>query len=200
MSLLTATTMLSPTNTSSQGGFSSSMVDGAADVGKINSWISAGVVTLLGAVALVIAYFLFTNPNPDSTPASGTVQPGVSCTLNKQTDSNGNTSSYYACTMTVQYNDTAGTSRSAPLSTSGSNNYQAGNSIAIEYNPTNFSDVRVAGLSNAAIGGIIVGVTLLVVGLTYVNTYFVMKSKSYAALTGTADAIGMVASAVNPRR
>ena len=63
-----------------------------------------------------------------------------------------------------------------------------GKSVTVNYDPNNPHSARV-GFSNRKLGTILIISALVVCLLVGLNTYFIMKSKTYAAVTGGMDAL-----------
>lgn len=138
---------------------------------RIRSVITCIVVSIIALVLIGVGIHLATQPTRKAT-VEGVV---------KSVDSSSQM-------MNISY--TIG-EHTYNLSTTGT--MPVGTSVLIYYDQSNPMDARISTqLSNKTISIILILGAIVVTGLVYFNTYFVFKSKQYAAVTGGLDVAGQV--------
>lgn len=141
----------------------SDVYTGTAVVGKVQSIIGAIAVTAVGLFFIVISVALIRKKNIYTGRITGIVQKSGSIT-------------------TVSYS-VSGKNYTTPLQ----RHYTVGQSVKLQYNPSNPADAQEATISPRLLGSIILAITIIVMLLTYISTYFTLKYKQFAATVGTED-------------
>lgn len=150
-------------------------MDILGDYEKVRSLLGCVLVTSIGVVVIAFGVHLLKAPVRHLT-TKGTVTSYTSQTnmINVSYTVNGNV--YY-------------------LTTSGQ--IGVGSNVDVLYDANNPSNARLTTqMSNKKFGAILIGVSVLVMALTYLGTYFVFKSKTFAEVTGGLDVASQVASIV----
>jgi|NOAtaT_6_FD_contig_21_121372_length_523_multi_3_in_0_out_0_1 hypothetical protein len=139
---------------------------------KIHSIIGCVVASIVGIIMIGISIHLI------MTPVRKASVEGKVTTYNPQTKAT--TVSYKVGNNTYFLNS--------------SGNSAVGNSVLVLYETNNPSNARLSTqISNKKLALILLGMAIVIMALTYLSTYFVFKSKTYAAVAGGLDIASDVA-------
>ena len=148
-------------------------MDVIAGYEKIHSVIGTIFVTIIGIVLVGVSIHLLLAPTRKSS-VEGTVV------------------SYDPSTGWVRVSYTIG-SNTYFLTSQGS--MSKGSTVTVLYEQGNPSNARLSTqMSNKTIALILISVTIVIMAITYISTYFVFKSKRYAAVAGGLDIASQVLS------
>jgi len=156
----------------------------SASFGRIMTYIYSVILTGISLLLIYVGVKILKTPQTYTGKTSAKVNT-VDCTKNIVNSSNGS-STTYNCSISVTYkvNDVDYTTS---LQDASSYEIKTGDSVNIEYNPTNPADSRISQISSKTLGwgAIILGVIILLG--TIVHVYLVRRYKFFAAGTGVAD-------------
>ena len=159
-------------------GFGETAYTGVATFGRFRAITGAIVAVLIMLVMWVIGFNMLTS---DKKVVKGTVKDAK--LLSKQSGGK-NSSPMYNMSLTVEYNFGGTNYMESPVITNSSTQYVAGQTISLKIDPKNPSKPEVSSVPKWVGGALIVG-GLVIGGLAVGNAYISMKSKEYAAVTGT---------------
>ena len=158
-----------------------------ADVGKTVGFFNVIVSTIICGLFFLVGLYLifFTSPKRTST-TTGKIT-NASCTFQ------GGKSSSYNCNLTISY-ILGSSTKTTNTSTNSSTRYTVGQSIKLYYDPQNETNIDITSDNYHVIGGIISGISLIVIIISWLWYYALTKSKVLAAIEGTKAEIGAVES------
>ena len=165
--------------------FGSDLYDGAASLGKMESYVHLVIGGILSIILIIIGiHLLFVNQNNlvNSTAIVGSAQ----CVPN--VGQNGTT---YSCNLQVHY-VVNGKPYTNQISSDSATSYVAGDSVAITYNSSNPSNVTTQQIKDSTWGYILLGIGIVIGLCVYYNYYMTTHSKVYAAAEGAEESIGLV--------
>jgi len=143
---------------------------------KVHSVIATVFVTIAGLVMIGIAIHLILAPKRKAS-VEGTVD------------------SYDSTKQTIRVSYKVG-NNTYFLTSQGS--MGEGSTVLVLYDKNNPSNARLnTQMSNKMIAVVLLGVAVIIMALTYVSTYFVFKSKSYATVAGGLDIASQVTGMLN---
>lgn len=149
---------------------SSEIYSGLASFGRAEV-IIGGVISVIICIGLIIGGIAILTSKDNFIPVNGTVK---ICSIN---------------ICSVEY--TVGTINHTI--TMDSTNLKVGQTVKLEYDPTNPSNARPQSLATQKyVGWILMGIGCLILVVTFLSIYFAFKSKTYAAALGAAGAINMI--------
>lgn len=170
--------------TKPEEGVGDALYSGAAAVGRIAAIINAIMMSIVGLVLVIAGIVCISEKEVYTEPATATLeQRGGNITTNNGTSN----------IWTVSYQDRQGQTHTTQLLISAytQQSYSVGQIVFIQYNPTNYSDIRLKSLSNTTIGIILILVALVLVSASWLWVYLTRRSKFAAAAGGVDAALGL---------
>ena len=179
---------------------SDAFYEGAAWYGRFDAIVGAVVGSIVCCIIIGFGVYLITNEKTLTESTPGTVKKASTATktCNAQTLTTTNngvttTSTNYRCELEITFEVNGATYTDTRTITSGTD-YTYITNVTIYYNPANPNEFEIhPELDPKLIGGIMLGAGVLGLIATWTYTYFVFKSKTFAAVTGGVAAIGDVA-------
>lgn len=158
---------------SSSSSMSSTISSGLATYSKVSSIIGAIIVSIIMIVLIILGIGEYRSNK------SASVQGKVvtaSCSPNSQNKG-------YSCTITATYT-VNGKDYQHTDTINGDQAYQPGQTLNIDYDPSNPVDSDFEPLPTHDIAWILFAIAIIIGILTFVHLYFVYKSETYATITG----------------
>jgi hypothetical protein len=145
----------------------------------IKTEIGVGIITIIGILAIAYGIYDIVRRKQKTATTQGTIK-SANCT----TTQSGKTT-VTQCKLTITYT-VNGKEMTGNTETS-FGTYNNGQKVTIEYDPANPSNFQIQGWNKNWIGGIIIGIAIAVMALSWINLYFVRKSKTYGQLLAVRD-------------
>lgn len=158
----------------------------AAGFGRIMALFGAIIATIIAVALIAFGIWILVRKNKYSATATGTIAKAA-CAGNN-------------CNVIIQFTP-AGTTTpvtSNPMTLAG--NFQSGQSIGINYDPSNPNNFQVQSNTAKIIAWLCIVIGVIMILLSWLWYYFTRVSKPAAAVTGVADGAGIIGSEMNPGR
>ena len=159
------------------------LYEGAAEVGRVSSLVSAVVVSVIGMFLLMIGWSIVRHSRSELASTAKTKEASRCSEVQVHTTRNNTvtTDTRLECLTPVAY-DAGGTHFERQMQT-GERRHGAGEDIRVFYQPGDASNATV-NQTPSAMGYGMIGVSVVVVALVWASWYFARKSNVYAAVTG----------------
>lgn len=155
---------------------------GVASFGLMMALIGAVIGGIIGFALMAYGIYLISNPGPSKIGTTATVV-SSNCTQSGKTTS---------CNLKLSYKAANGSAMTATLMTS-DGIHNTGDTINIQYDPVNPSDISQGTGGNSTMTGWILLIIGLIVAILSIGNYLLTKySKAYAAFVGVDSGIDMV--------
>ena len=155
---------------------SNTLYTDSAKLGNLKSIFVLISAAIVAVILISISLMKFTSPNV-YLPIKGTIV-NTNCTNDTV-----NNKPAFNCILDVSYS-IDNTKHKSTLVTNSSNAYENEQSIDIEYNKENLTDIRIPALSNTATGSILLSFAVLALAGAYLNYYLTTNYKLYASAQG----------------
>lgn len=165
-----------------------SMSEGFSVFGKLSTYFGTFFATIICLVFLYFGYMLIGSTDVYTEKTDATIAK-ADCKFIQSADSRSPGS--FNCLLDLKYT-IAGKEYTQQISTVSSSAYTAGSLVKIRYNPANPVDIKQDGLSNKAMGWIMVSVSVLVLAIVWIWTYYVATNPSFSSVVGGFNAINML--------
>lgn len=160
----------------------SSIYQGSASIGKIQGYVGLFIGGFIAIILVVVALYLFSVDESNLVDVTGTVS-SASCRPLHETPEK---IMINVCDLQVSYNIN-GTTHTGTITTNSISTYSVGNSIQLTYDSKNPSNVTERQFRSKTIAFILLFVSILVGGGSYLNYYMVTNSEAYAAFSGASS-------------
>jgi hypothetical protein len=172
---------------------SSAIYEGAAEVGKVQSYIGLIIACIVTIIMIGVSIYLFTVDQHTLVDDVGTVLSADCSNQVNLSDQKDKQKEIQNCNLLVKYK-VNGEEYRGNLLASGNKIYNNGNVIDITYDSTNPTEITTHQIRSKTIAIILLVLGLLIGGGSYMNYYFTSKYKSYAAIQGTAATLDVISS------
>lgn len=171
------------------GNIMNQMVDDAASLGSITSWIwlIVGIIITI-ACCTIGGYLVFNNSDDEWKNITGTVSSAICDPITTTTTNNNNTttstSTSYNCTLKVNYQIGDSSYEDVSLIMTSSSMLEEESSVTFQYKISEPGTIRSERIGTSVIGFILCGVGSLVLFIAGLNWFLTKHSKLYAAGSG----------------
>ena len=173
----------------SKKGFGEKMYEGSAALGKFQTFIGLFIAIPIGIVLIVIGGIMLSKKDPHTKTIEAEIIE-ANCNMSQTKDNN---KYKYDCGLKVKY--TLDEECTPMVNTSSKNEYKKDQKITIYYNPDNVCDAVIKPVNYKAIGGVLLGIGILVIGGSIFSYYMARRFKMYGAAVGAGTAVGVGTSA-----
>lgn len=182
---------MSSSNSGPVTDWGNTMYSGLSDVGSFKAVLGLAVAALIGFFLLVVGiYMMFTDNSNKYLHIKGLVVES-DCSKSQTTyNEKGYPIEGYKCNITVSYkiNDTV---LSKIIYTNGSSTYIKNEPIDLMVEKENYENVLLSKMSGMVVGGLMVGGSVLMIGVAYLNYYLTQNYKVFAAAQGANTLTGL---------
>jgi hypothetical protein len=151
----------------------STIGSGLATYSRVSSVIGAIIISIIMIVLIILGVEEYRSTKSGSTNGTITI---ANCSPDTQNKG-------YSCNLTVTYT-VDGKQYQHTDTIHGTQAYQVGQSINVDYDPSNPIDSNFLPLSTHDIAWIFFAIAIIIGILTFIHLYFVYKSPEYATITG----------------
>ena len=156
----------------------SDISDGIYDYELVKSGFGAVVATIIGLVMLAIGIAMLAKKQNKTSVTNGTISAATCHTIGNNKE--------YNCQIMVHY-DVNGIRHQTNLSLQNFAPYKAGDTIDLEYDPNNPSDVAVKTTGSKIFGTILIIFGIVIIALTWGYFYLVRHNKDFGTVMGVND-------------
>lgn len=170
---------------SSESSFGKTAATGLAVGGRVYSVIGAVVGVIIMVIMIIIGFTKLRDKHTESAPM--TVTDVTACATNSSTDSQGNTTTNYVCSVSVSFVAANGKTYSSPqpISVTASVPVVKGSQITLRYDPNNPTDITQEA-SPRTTGWMLIGGGVALGALSVGVAVLTFKSKGFAEFEGAA--------------
>jgi len=163
----------------------STVYNASADLGVLESKVHLVVGIIISILVMIGGIYMFNVNQGNFTDGEGTVT-HANCT---ETHMGNNI--IFDCVLDINYN-TNGQQYAGVIRTNSATKYGVGSTVGISYNTNDPSKVSMKKINDKYVSYILSIIALAIIGCAYAQYYMATENKTYAAISGASDAIGLL--------
>jgi hypothetical protein len=170
---------------SQQSEWGTTAYEGLNDLGVFKANILMVITGIVATIMLIIgSFYIYTDDDEKYLRVQGTVMQ-ADCAQSITHDYNGKPNTSYKCNVLVDYKIDGKVYSKTIFVNNGSSSYLKDEPVDLVVSKNNYNDVQLAFMKKATTGIIMISLSILVVGLVYLNYYLTHNYKIFSAAQGT---------------